>query len=63
MTIDEKLIFHVHYTKSGIPGDNAEVGVITGTNDLTLNQLKQKILDSELIEGMSKDTVSRAVYL
>lgn len=55
--MDEKLILHVYFTKTGLPEDNKEVEVISGTNELTLDQLKQRIIDSGMIESIPKDTV------
>jgi hypothetical protein len=55
--MDEKLILHIHFTKTGLPADNEEAGLLSGTHELTLNQLKQRIIDSGIIESIPKDTV------
>lgn len=55
--MDEKLILSIHFSKTGLPSDQIYIGTISATNDLTLNQLKQQIIESQIIKELPQDLV------
>jgi len=57
LTIEEKLVIHVYYSKSSLPNSHEYGGIISGTEDMTLNDLKKIIIESNLVPFISKETV------
>ena len=55
--VDEKLIVHIHYSKSGLPSDQQYSGMLSLTEDITLNQLKEQIADSGIVPFITKGIV------
>ncbi len=55
--MEEKLVVHVHYSKTGMPEDRQYAGILSATEDMTLNDLKKQVADCGIVPFVNKDTV------